>query len=123
MLLKRFWDSSLSPLIVALVVLALAALPAWIPLIRRKFAPSTTYRFALYLTAISQILQACFVLIGLLFPLSDPSPRRFAVLGLPLCIAGAGLAYSSLVSDRRGGGCLLSALFTGFLWLFWITAH
>jgi hypothetical protein len=121
--LKNFWDTGLSTAIILLIALGISGLPTWIPLFRKKTLPFTTYRFALYSTALSQAAQAYFILgVGTnAFPLSQSA--RYAAFGLPLCIVGAGLASFSLVSDRQGVGCLISAMFTGFLWLFLISLH
>lgn len=121
--LKNFWDTGLSTTIILLIALGISGLPTWIPLFRKRTLPFTTYRLALYSTALSQAMEAYFILgVGTnVFPLSESA--RYAAFGLPLCLVGAGLASSSLVSDRRGAGCLISATFTGFLWLFLIMLH
>jgi hypothetical protein len=120
---KNFLNTGLSTAIFLLVILGIFALPTWIPLLRRKPGTLFTYRFALRVTAISQAVQACFVLgAGTdLVPLSYS--RLCAALGLPLSVVGAGFACSSLISSRRGAGCLVSAIVTTPLWLLLTSMH
>ena len=104
-------------------VMVLFGLPTWAPLIRKRSDPYTIYRFALYSTALSQVVQAYFIwgvntnLLPMTYSL------RYGAVGLPLCFIGAGFACLSLVSDRRGAGCLITVTFTGLLWLILITFH
>jgi hypothetical protein len=77
----------------------------------------------LYATAFSQAIQVYFIVRvnPESFPISYS--RHYAKFGIPLSIVGAGLAATSLVDDWRRVGCLVTALFTGLLWLFLISLH
>jgi hypothetical protein len=120
---EGFWNTGLSTAIILLGALVVFALPTWIPLMRKKPDRPFTYKLALRVTAINEVVQAFFILgCGLnFFPLSYS--WRYAGLGLPLSLAGAGFASHSLIADRHGAGCLVSAIFSGLLWLILISMH
>lgn len=120
---QNFGNTGLSTAITLLGVLVVFALPTWIPLTRKKLDRPFSYKLALRVTATNEVVQAFFILgCGLtFFPLSYS--RGFAGLGLPLSLAGAGFASHSLIASRQGAGCLVSAIFSGLLWLILISMH
>jgi hypothetical protein len=114
-----FWDSSRSTEIVLLAAIGISAVPVWMPLIRRKSEAHTFYRYALISTALGQFVVTYFIAAGVL--LSDS--HRYALVGGPLFLIGAGLAWTSVASERRGVGCAFSAMFGCLLWLFLVSVH
>jgi hypothetical protein len=115
-------NSSLFMAIILLIAVGIFALAAWVPLIWGK-SPSRNYRFALALITISQAIQAFFIL-GAGVNLYEISYSwDFAILGLPLCILGGVFALVVITSDRRGIGCVLSAMLTALMWLILISVH
>lgn len=122
-MLKRFLDSGYSTIVVLLVALGISCSPVWVPLVRRDAKQSPPYRIALYLTALEQGIQAWFIIGNGLNLVQLSESWHYAEVGVPLCLAGGGFALFSMVSDRRGAGCLLAAGFGAFLWLFLISVH
>jgi hypothetical protein len=119
---EKLSNSSLFMAILLLIAVGIFALVAWMPLIRNKF-PSRNYKFALIFITISQAIQALFILGAGLDLYEISYSMYFAAFGLPLCILGGVLALKGNSSDRRGRGCVLSAILTALMWLFLISVH
>jgi hypothetical protein len=107
---------------ILLVTIFVFGLPAWIPFVRGKYS-AHLLMWAFRLIVVNEVLQLVFVAtVGTnLIPLYYSS--RFALLGLPLCIAGGIVGLIGLVRHRVGIGCLLTAAFSVLCWLFLVSMH
>jgi hypothetical protein len=119
MWLNQFLNSTQSGQVFLLGAMAVFGLPTWLPLFKRKSSRYTSYRNALVLAAMGQIIQGYFVA----FNVDLTKSLLYASVGMPICLLGATYAWASFVDDKRGFGCLVTAIFTALVWLFLITVH
>ncbi len=107
---------------ILLVTIVVFGLPAWIPCVRGKYS-AHLLMWAFGLTVVSEVLQLVFVAaVGTnLIPLYYSS--RFALLGLPFCIAGGISGLIGLVRHGVGIGCLVTDVFSVFCWFFLVSVH
>ena len=107
---------------ILLVTIIAFGLPAWIPGSRGKYSEQVPL-WAFGLTALNEVLQLVFVAaVGTnLIPLYYSS--RFALVGMPLCVAGGIIGLVSLVRYGVGIGCLVTDAFGVFCWLFLVSMH
>jgi hypothetical protein len=107
---------------ILLITICVFGLPAWISGFRGRYSePLLMWAFGLILA--NEVLQLVFVAaVGTnLIPLYFSS--RFALLGLPLCLAGSTIGLIALVRHGVGIGCLVTGAFSVFCWLFLVSIH
>ena len=112
--------------VILIAVILIAGTPALIPFVRRRPAPRL-YRWALGLVVANVALQVIFVLGLVLGILRLYYSTYFALVGMPLCVAGGILGIVSLIRYQIGLGSLLAvvstAILTAVCWFTLVTLH
>ena|SRR5712692_9764075 len=107
---------------IILLGVLLFGIPSWISFVRRN--PSSRLSvWAAVAIAFSTLVQMSFVLGVAMSLFTLDYSLRFAMVGVPLCIAGGIIGMMSRAKAGSGTGYLITATFTIVCWMFLITLH
>ncbi len=81
------------------------------------------FKWALAFTALGQLIQATFVGALTLKLLTLEYSWRFGPVGLIAALIGGLLGFADLLEHGVGGGCMVTDVLSGLIWLFLMSVH